>query len=677
MSTGTWTQRLDAIRRATFTGREAERNLFLDAVLADDPSTFVLYFYGPGGIGKTTLLRQLAYAARQHGVAAHYLDARNIDPSPDAFVSAVDRALGSAPDERAVLLLDTFELLRPLEEWLRAAFLPTLPQNVRVVVAGRTPPAPAWREDPAWQTLMRVQRLHNLSAQEARSYLAKRAIPDQEQESILAFTRGHPLALSLVADLLAHEATAPFAPGTAGDVISVLVERLAQEAPAPAYRTALEASALVRVTTESLLEAMLDSAESHAIFRWLRELSLMDAGAEGVFPHDLAREAILRDLRWRDPDRYATLHRRARDHYLQHLAQFDARGQRRLLFDLIYLHRENPMTKPYFEWQTSGTVYTDRATPDDFPAVVAMVRRFEGEESAELARYWIERHPEGVAVIRQTGGDVAGALISIAVERTSAADRARDPAVDRLWAALQQTPLLPHETATCFRFWLARDGYQAVSPVQSRLFLNMVQHYLTTPGLALTFLPCADPDFWAPFFAYGDQQRRSDLDFTVGGRRYGVYGHDWRAVSPLAWLTLVGDREISAELAQPAPPPPAPVRLSEAEFADAVRDALRHLHDHSTLLANPLVQSRLVAGRRGSDPAAALKQLLLSTLETLQHTPKQRKLHRAVYHTYVQPAPSQEAAAELLDVPFSTFRRHLRQGVEAITGQLWQAETGP
>ena len=49
---------------------------------------------------------------------------------------------------------------------------------------------------------------------------------------------------------------------------------------------------------------------------------------------------------------------------------------------------------------------------------------------------------------------------------------------------------------------------------------------------------------------------------------------------------------------------------------------------------------------------------------------------RDSYHTYLQPAATQEQAAEVLDLPFSTYRRHLRSGIEELTGRLWLREIG-
>jgi len=71
-----------------------------------------------------------------------------------------------------------------------------------------------------------------------------------------------------------------------------------------------------------------------------------------------------------------------------------------------------------------------------------------------------------------------------------------------------------------------------------------------------------------------------------------------------------------------------------------------------------------------------LVSLVQEAVDALQRSPREAKLHRALYHTYLQPAPTQEHAAELLDLPFSTFRRHLKAGITRVTEMLWQKEIG-
>jgi methylphosphotriester-DNA--protein-cysteine methyltransferase len=60
--------------------------------------------------------------------------------------------------------------------------------------------------------------------------------------------------------------------------------------------------------------------------------------------------------------------------------------------------------------------------------------------------------------------------------------------------------------------------------------------------------------------------------------------------------------------------------------------------------------------------------LVRAAIDTLRQHPRDDKLLRAVERTYVDPAPTQEAAAARLGLPFSTYRRHLTQGIERIVG---------
>jgi hypothetical protein len=423
---------------------------------------------------------------------------------------------------------------------------------------------------------------------------------------------------------------------------------------------------------------------AHELFEWLRGLSFIEASQEGLFPHDMVREALTADLRWRNPDWYVELHRRARIYYTSRLRQTTGHAQQRGLFDYIFLHRDNPVVRPFFEWQASGNVLTDAMRDSDVPALTAMVARHEGEASACLATCWFTRQPERVLVFREREGQPAGFLAMVALHQAYPECISADPATQAAWRYLQDhAPLRPGEGATLFRFWMACDTYQAVSPVQSLIFVNAVQHYLVTPGLAFTFFACADPEFWAPVFAYADLVRIPEADFEVGEQHFGVYGHDWRVVPPLAWLALLAEREVAAELqTTPAPNGAEPlIVFSRLEFEAAVRDALHNFSHPDGLYANPLLRSRVVAEQTGahagaSERVAALKSLITESIQSLQASPRQVKCYRALYHTYLHPAPSQEQAAELLDVPFSTFRRHLTSGFARIVDILWQREIG-
>jgi hypothetical protein len=109
-----------------------------------------------------------------------------------------------------------------------------------------------------------------------------------------------------------------------------------------------------------------------------------------------------------------------------------------------------------------------------------------------------------------------------------------------------------------------------------------------------------------------------------------------------------------------------------------VKQALRDLRRPDLLARNPLLNCRVVRDAAEARPATeALEGLVEEAAELLRQHPRDEKLYRVVDRTYLRPAPSQEIAAELLDLPSSTYRRHLTQGVSRIASWLWDRENVP
>jgi hypothetical protein len=137
-----------------------------------------------------------------------------------------------------------------------------------------------------------------------------------------------------------------------------------------------------------------------------------------------------------------------------------------------------------------------------------------------------------------------------------------------------------------------------------------------------------------------------------------------------------------------------------AEFAAAVKAALRDINRldrlaGSRLVASRLVASRLVASRLVSSRLATvgdtsgdtsgdtvgsggrarvLQQAIRAAAGQLAESPRQLAAYRALHHTYLQPAGSQRIACDLLHLPTTTYRRHLAAGVDQLTVILWQQE---
>lgn len=677
-----------------FVGRSAELGVVRSALAAEAFPFQTLFIYGPGGIGKTALLREIQYSGQQMGVPAAYLDARHVEPAPQALLRSIVQALGlRAGDDplqaltrhgaRHVILVDTYESLAAIDGWIREMWLPQLTESTLVVLAGRGGPSLEWRSDPGWQTLIRPLALRNLTPEESRTYLAERQIPSGQHPAILDFTHGHPLALSLVADAFAQRGDMRFEPQAAPEVVHTLVELFIEQVPGPAHRAALEACALVRATTESLLATMLRLPDAHDLFGWLRDLSFIESGPHGLFPHDLARETLAADLRWRNPERYAELHGRAREFYKQRMQQTRDEEQRRVLIDYVYLHRLNPIVRAAVDWHDPGGIWQDSPRDADREPIVAMVQRHEGAAAGTAAAHWLS-HPDATAIVfRAGGGAPVGFLLWIALERLTEADVAVDDVTRRTLAYLRtKTPLRPGERATLFRFWMSADRHQEFSPLQSRIFTNVFQSFFTTPRLAVSFFPAGASEVLGILMGYAEFVPPPELDFAQEGRRYTTFVHDWRVMPLGEWLDILGQKEVGV-----VPPAPTPIEelvvLSEADFAKAVRSALAGLRGRrpGALGANPLLRSRLVRDRAGVPATEAarekeLRDLIQGAAESLRGLPKGDRLHAVIHHTYLSPASSQEKAAELVDLPFSTYRRYLQIGIQQITEALWRREIG-
>ena len=686
-SAGTLGDLLASRRRRLFVGRGSEIELFRVALESAEPLFSMLHIHGPAGIGKTRLLDVFAGLAADAGASVVRLDGRDLLPSPPAVLEALRGVLQVPEGEgailersdggRAVVLFDTYERLGPLDDWVRTGLLPRLPATALTVVAGRVAPGSAWRADPAWRELLRVVSLRNLSPQESRQYLHACGVDPARHDQLAELAHGHPLGLSLLADVVVRggEAAAdPLAP----DLVGTLLRRFVEVVPSGRHRRALEVCALARVTTEALVREVLGLEDAHELFTWLRELSFVESGPEGVFPHDLARDTLEADLRWRDPDGYRRVFRGIRGHVNSRLQTSGGQKQQRTIADAKYLFRRLPGVVSPVDWDAWGQQYPEPARPEDRGPILDLVLGWEGEASAAIAARWWERQPEGFFVVRGQDGAVGGFLALVDLTRASTKDVAADPGARAAWDyATRNAPPRPGETVTQSRFVIDREVYQGPSPTLNATPILTFQRYLGTPQLAWDFLTLAEPERWDAYFAAADLPRATGDDFWVGGRRYGLFAHDFRRVPVGALLELVTERALGQDLtpSQPTGKPPLLV-LSQPEFDDAVRQALRDLGRPDLLLRNPLLRTRLVHDRAGDhEPGAAtLERLVGAAVETLGEHPRDDKLWRAVERTYVRPAATQERAAAALGLPFSTYRRHLTQGVDRVVAWLWDQE---
>jgi hypothetical protein len=678
--------RLADARHRSFVGRKEELSAFRSACRGGELPFAVLYLVGPGGVGKTSLLHEYLRVARGAGGKVAYLDGHGVTPAPDEFLRALGQALGGetgsprealARAKRSFVLIDTFERLAALDGWFSQTFLPQLPERCLVVIAGRT--APSLGLSSQLGGLLRVISLRNLPPEESRRYLRARGVPEARHQVALEFTHGHPLALSLVAEAAAlGQGLVASTPEAQPHVVGTLLDHFVQGVPSAAHRLALEATAHARTMTEDLLAAALALDDAHELFGWLRGLSFIEQGPRGVFPHDLVRDLIDADLRWRNPGSYRLLHGRVRGFIVDRLQTSQGLEQQQVFFDLLYLHRHNPVLKPFYDWGSLGSLRAEPAAPEDHASILEMVRQHEGEAARRIAEHWLRRQPEAFVVFRGGQPGPAGFVALLCLAEPDPEDVALDPAIRGAWDFVHRHgDLRPGERILHGRFAMARDTYHDLSPVIDMISATCTMGWLSTPRLAWAFALFSDPDRWEPMFRYIRLARCPEADFRAGRRLIGAFAHDFRAEPPVLWLEALGQQELTTEAPPPAASaaPPPVVVLSRPAFEEAVRRALRDYTRAEALDRNPLLRSRLVLGLAPARTGAeALRALIGQAADALKARPRDEKFHQALRLTYLEPAPTQEDAAERLDLPFGTYRYQLGIAIERVTEWLWQRE---
>lgn len=391
--------RLRAARRHCFVGRAAERALFAAAVDGSRPNFATLFLHGPGGVGKSTLIERLADDAAAAGRTIVRVDGRVVEGSAAAFAAAAAAAVGTSD---AVLLVDTFELCAELELWLRAEFLPQLADGAVVVVAGRHPPSPAWRADPSRSGALVSRALGDLSAADASALLDARGVPAHARRSVLSQVGGYPLALSLAAEIARHRDPGANDWSPSQDIIETLLNQLVGAVPSAAHRLALHICAHAYLTTEALLRALMPAADAAELFSWLRAQPFIESGPTGLYPHDIVREVLDADLRWRDPAAYESIHGGIRRHVLDGLAGQKTGGPATLtaMRSLRYLLRYSDTPTHFLTAHGESEAEEDRLRPGDRAALLAMATSTEGVESARIVEFWLKRQPSAFTVYR-------------------------------------------------------------------------------------------------------------------------------------------------------------------------------------------------------------------------------------------------------------------------------------
>ena len=491
---------------ALLVGRDAELATLRRVLDAGGPR--VSFVYGMAGIGKSTLLGCFGALCEAQGVRVASIDCRSIEPTPDGCIAALGAAgvtlLQPGPGDplgplacSTVVLIDTYEVFRIADPWLRHELLPALGPAVRVVVAGREPPMLEWAIERGQIGGLEVLPLGPLDDPSVDALVAAAGIADGDAAAIVKLCNGHPLALRLAIE--AHLAGGSLPPTESMQrVVHALAGSFRAGLDEP-VRRALDAAAVPRRITRDVLSAMLgDDAEDggDAALERLSTLALVEATADGLRLHDAVHLAIVERLRAVDPQRFRTYRAAAWRHLQNEARSLARRDLTRSTADLLFLI-DNPVVREAMFPTTAHVHSVERSRPDDGEALRSLWHDLETPAAASLLDRWLDCEPGSVRVIRDRSGSLVGCSvvstwrdIPVALERV-------DPVLAAWARHLARSPLPAGQTTVVLRRVLTVAAGEGPSPAQAAAWLDVKRDYfMLRPHLGRVYTTLADP---APF----------------------------------------------------------------------------------------------------------------------------------------------------------------------------------
>ncbi len=669
-------EQIERNRVRLFVGRESHVRQF-EALLEHGASSGVLFFHGPGGIGKTSLVASLATRAVSNGWSVVRVDARSAPADPaivqGLLAQGLAKALGQGKN-RSLLVIDTFEEWAALEGWLRDDFLPRLPQNASVVIAGRRPPAARWRSDPGWHGVLQHAELQPLSEAEARDYLERRDVASEDATHIVTAADGQPLLLALMADAsnsgsLATSVASPATPDLDASLLT-WVDELLPSRGRRLERRALDVVALLKHTTATDIAMALeiDSTRAQEIIDHLAALSFIEADDLGIFPHDRLREVLRGDFARRDPSDRLEILDRVCDH------QMDGMWDGHTFDPVIAIEHLYMMQNlmPPIAAVPPEPCFREAAKPDDHVALRAMVERHQDEGGVAIFDLWWEHQPEAFRVVRSAENAVVGFYLLLEASNPGAECLERDPQLAHFHGARSAALGSKHREghAVLLRMWMEDELHMQPSAVGPLWAVDLVGAMLMDPrtdfGGALT----PDNADWRENNRLYGHLHLEDSRELAGEQPIVLSVHDLSNESPMQWLKATYQR-LREKLLAGSPGNSAPVDLARGRAPidrEDVRAALRAIHRPDRLATNPLITQLGI--EPASQAAVALEKLVREEFEALADNPKTEAIHRVLDVTYFHPVGDQRAAAEAADLSWDQYRRRLTDAIVLMTARI-------
>lgn len=689
-------------QRSLFVGREQELAILQNA--RSVPGWQLLHLYGPGGIGKTTLLRQFALTVDPDKLI--YMDGHGGIRKPDDFLDKICAFLhekdssaahpandgakikgrGDVSAETAdmlnryassrqevVMLLDTFEQWGPIEQWLRDDWLPSLSPHVRIYTTGRFALEGKWLQG-GWDLLVQNIELPSLSSAEVEQYAHLRGIHDRNViVSLQRFSRGVPLALSMSCEIIAREGATGFLDvprqkQMIGHLINVLTNHIRDRS----LNQLLEAASVVWRFDQDVLQSLLEEHVSTERFREFCQLPFVTCQEESWSLHDSVRQWTFDDLRRRMPAAFKQYRKRALD-LLRRRERDQPDKKAELAFEKLYL-QENDFVRTFcFQWDDS--LFLRECKEYELEQVERLYVQYLHNQSNYTPG---EVHLE--PLIRPLWSVNPGAFSGLWKEDRLVAFCSCIPFTDETAAIFRSNPitapiagLYDPGQRQCLICIAGVDPLleSEISGTVARAMAKIIDRK------AMLFNVHSMPN-WMPLLPVLGFERLPSADSaTAHGVVYQAFQLDLRSDD----ITLKIDRMLASLVSDmPAAPqelkrdsPKLGLPLKEAVIL--VRRALKH-YSQLPLLPNVVDTLRPLLPHQRDDLQAESvgRRLQAEIQQVLQKmangTEEERLFHQIIHYAYIRKIGTHEIVAEYLNIAVPTYYRYLRIALRKLAYEL-------
>ena len=456
---------------ARFVGRAFELGV-ADDLLRADGSGRILHVRGPGGIGKSALLRAIGRRAADAGFDVVALDPRG---PTEAFDDRIEQ-VGGRRSGPVLVVIDEVDALGSQLTDVRDRLLDTLPETARIVLGGRADLDPSWRAD-GIDAIVVDLAIGPLDDGDADELLVRRGVVAHQRAEIVAWAQGSPLALTV-----ASSGPGPMVGPGAEELEAKLASWLSRGAVLDVATDLIEVAALAPAVDARLLAAALPSRGTRDGMRRLASLPVVEQVGGRVVLHAVLAAAVRARLEVTAPERGRILRRRI----VEHLAGRARLGDIQSLTELSQFIRD-PQLRQAVSSQPSPSLFPSRPRPGEV-AAFARAEGFDvGDDWPEVAG-WFDQGLEHSLCIRRVDGS-----ISMLAGFAAVADiPARGPVTTSLRLAADDAPVDPARSFA--GIVLFADGTEHEQMEAARLGAGALMHQHGVADMQGVLIHYPEPD---------------------------------------------------------------------------------------------------------------------------------------------------------------------------------------